>query len=43
LVTSRNPAYKSYGTVGESYLELLPIETEEAIKLILKVAKEPRL
>ncbi|KAI2630921.1 hypothetical protein GGR54DRAFT_176744 [Hypoxylon sp. NC1633] len=41
LVTSRNPAHTSYGTVGERHLELLPMETEEANDLILKVAEEP--
>lgn len=41
LVTSRNPAHKSYGTVGERYLELLPMEKEEANELILKAAEEP--
>jgi tetratricopeptide (TPR) repeat protein len=41
LVTSRNPAHKSYGTVGERYLELLPMEVEEANELILRAADEP--
>ncbi|KAI1378304.1 hypothetical protein F4677DRAFT_443519 [Hypoxylon crocopeplum] len=41
LITSRNPAHMSYGTVGERYLELLPMETEEANDLILKAAEEP--
>jgi tetratricopeptide (TPR) repeat protein len=41
LVTSRNPAHKSYGTVGERYLELLPMDTREANELILKAAEEP--
>jgi tetratricopeptide (TPR) repeat protein len=41
LVTSRNPAHKSYGTVGERHLELLPMDMEEANELILKVAEEP--
>ncbi|KAF4628455.1 hypothetical protein G7Y89_g9692 [Cudoniella acicularis] len=41
LVTSRNPAHKSYGTVGEKSLELLPMESEEANELILRAAHEP--
>ncbi|KAI1777835.1 hypothetical protein F4818DRAFT_326973 [Hypoxylon cercidicola] len=41
LITSRNPMHKSYGTAGERYLELLPMETEEANDLILKAAEEP--
>lgn len=41
LVTSRNPAHKSYGTIGEGFLELLPMEEGEANELILKAAKEP--
>jgi tetratricopeptide (TPR) repeat protein len=41
LITSRNPAHKSWGTVGEKYLELLPMESEEANELILKAAEEP--
>jgi tetratricopeptide (TPR) repeat protein len=41
LVTSRNPAHKSYGTAGDGYLELLPMEKQEADQLILKAAKEP--
>ena len=42
LVTSRNPAHMSYSTVGETALELLPMEREEANMLILRAAKEPR-
>ncbi|TAQ86299.1 hypothetical protein B7494_g5375 [Chlorociboria aeruginascens] len=41
LITSRNPAHRSYGTVGERYLELLPMEKEEANLLILRAAEEP--
>ncbi|KAJ8122696.1 hypothetical protein ONZ43_g1168 [Nemania bipapillata] len=41
LITSRNPAHKSYGTVGERYLELMQMEREEANDLILKAAEEP--
>lgn len=41
LVTTRNPAYKLYGTVGEKSLKLLPMEVKEANDLILKVAYEP--
>ncbi|KAK0712474.1 P-loop containing nucleoside triphosphate hydrolase protein, partial [Lasiosphaeria miniovina] len=42
LVTSRNPAHKSYGTSGERFLELKDMNVEEANELILKVAEEPR-
>lgn len=41
LITSRNPAHKSWGTVGEKCLELLPMDTEEANELILRAAQEP--
>ncbi|KAH9905397.1 hypothetical protein F4778DRAFT_706498 [Xylariomycetidae sp. FL2044] len=41
LITSRNPAHMSYGTVGERHLELLPMELGEANELILKAAEEP--
>ncbi|KAL7619412.1 hypothetical protein AAE478_009951 [Parahypoxylon ruwenzoriense] len=41
IITSRNPACKSYGTVGERYLELSPMDKEEANELVLKVAEEP--
>ncbi|KAM7208047.1 hypothetical protein V8F20_001593 [Naviculisporaceae sp. PSN 640] len=41
LVTSRNPGLKVYGNVGDRYLELLPMEVEEANELILKAAEEP--
>lgn len=41
LITSRNPMHKSYGTAGDRFLELLPMETEEANDLILKAAEEP--
>jgi hypothetical protein len=41
LITSRNPAHKSHGTVGERYLELQPMEAGEANELILKAAEEP--
>lgn len=41
LITSRNPAHKSYGTVGERFLELLQMEKEEANDLLLKAAEEP--
>ncbi|KAK0630686.1 hypothetical protein B0T17DRAFT_487610, partial [Bombardia bombarda] len=41
LITSRNPAHKSYGTVGQRYLELLPMDSGEANELILKAAEEP--
>ncbi|KAI0122394.1 hypothetical protein F4814DRAFT_458068 [Daldinia grandis] len=41
LITSRNPAHKRYGTVGERYLELNPMEKNEANELILKAAEEP--
>ena len=40
LVTSRNPAHVSYGTVGEGSLELLQMEENEAKTLILKAASE---
>ncbi|KAF2430668.1 hypothetical protein EJ08DRAFT_697146 [Tothia fuscella] len=42
LITSRNPAHKSYGNVGQRFLELRPMEKEEAHELILKAAEEPR-
>jgi tetratricopeptide (TPR) repeat protein len=41
LITSRNPAHKSYGTAGEGFLELLSMDKQEANQLILKAAKEP--
>ncbi|KAI1393504.1 TPR-like protein [Hypoxylon trugodes] len=41
LITSRNPAHKSYDTVGEKYLELFQMDTEEANELILRTAEEP--
>ncbi|KAI1653469.1 hypothetical protein F4813DRAFT_399849, partial [Daldinia decipiens] len=41
LITSRNPAHKRYGTVGERYLELHPMEKTEANEFILKAAEEP--
>ena len=41
LVTSRNPAHKSYGNVGQRYLELVLMEKDEADELILKAAEEP--
>ncbi|KAF2096176.1 hypothetical protein NA57DRAFT_78947 [Rhizodiscina lignyota] len=41
LVTSRNPAHKSYGTVGQRYLELQSMERGEANELILRAAEEP--
>ena len=41
LVTSRNPAHKSYGNVGQRYLELMLMEKDEANELILRAAEEP--
>ncbi|KAI0383034.1 hypothetical protein F5Y04DRAFT_287602 [Hypomontagnella monticulosa] len=41
LITTRNPARKSYGTVGDKYLELLSMDEEEASDLILRAAEEP--
>ncbi|KAF2799625.1 hypothetical protein K505DRAFT_265415 [Melanomma pulvis-pyrius CBS 109.77] len=41
LVTSRNPAHISYGTVGDMALELLPMDKDEANVLILRAANEP--
>ena len=41
LITSRNPAHKTYGNVGKRYLELHLMEKEEANELILKAAEEP--
>lgn len=41
LITTRNPALKSYGNVGQRFLELRPMEIEEAHELILKAAEEP--
>ncbi|KAL2024434.1 hypothetical protein VTK56DRAFT_8245 [Thermocarpiscus australiensis] len=41
LITSRNPAHKVYGTVGERHMELLPMEAGEANELLLKAAEEP--
>jgi hypothetical protein len=41
LLTTRNPAHKSYGTVGDKYMGLLPMKPHEANELILRAAKEP--
>jgi len=42
LITTRNPGHKTYGNVGERYLELLPMDPDEAETLIIKAAEEPR-
>ncbi|KAK3935095.1 hypothetical protein QBC46DRAFT_272503 [Diplogelasinospora grovesii] len=42
LITTRNPAHVIYGNVGDRYLELLPMEPDEAETLIIKAAEEPR-
>ncbi|KAK8046223.1 hypothetical protein PG996_014287 [Apiospora saccharicola] len=42
LVTTRNPAHVTYGNTGERYLELLPMEPNDAEALIIKAAGEPR-
>lgn len=41
LMTSRNPAHKTYGNVGRRFLELQTLEKEEANELILRAAEEP--
>ena len=41
LITSQNPAHKTYGNVGQRYLGLELMEKEEAIELVLKAAEEP--
>lgn len=41
LITSRNPAHKTYGNVGERFLELCLMGKQEANELILKAAEEP--
>jgi tetratricopeptide (TPR) repeat protein len=41
LITSRNPAHRSYGTTGEGFLELLSMDKQEANQLILNAANEP--
>ncbi|KAL2135287.1 hypothetical protein VTI74DRAFT_9167 [Chaetomium olivicolor] len=41
LITSRNPAHKVHGTVGQRHMELLPMEAGEANELLLKAAEEP--
>ena len=41
LITSRNPANRTYGNVGVRHLELQIMEEDEANELILKAAEEP--
>lgn len=42
LITTRNPAHMTYGNVGNRYMELLPMEPDEAETLLIKAAEEPR-
>jgi tetratricopeptide (TPR) repeat protein len=42
IITTRNPAHITHGNAGDRYLELLPMEPEEAQTLIIKAAEEPR-
>jgi tetratricopeptide (TPR) repeat protein len=42
IITTRNPAHITHGNVGDRYLELLPMEPEEAQTLIIKAAEEPK-
>ena len=42
IITTRNPAHITHGNVGDRYLELLPMEPEEAETLIIKAAEEPK-
>jgi hypothetical protein len=39
LITSRNPAHKSYGTTGEGFLELLPMDKQDSNRLILNAVR----
>ena len=41
LITSRDPAHRTYGNVGSRFVELQLMEREEATELILKAAEEP--
>jgi hypothetical protein len=41
IITTRNPAHITHGNAGDRYLELLPMEPEEAENLIMKAAEEP--
>jgi len=41
IITTRNPAHVTHGNAGDRYLELLPMEPEEAENLIIKAAEEP--
>ncbi|KAI0458406.1 hypothetical protein F5B21DRAFT_26245 [Xylaria acuta] len=42
LITTRNPALKTYGNAGDRYIELMPMEPRDAETLITKAAEEPR-
>jgi tetratricopeptide (TPR) repeat protein len=42
IITTRNPAHVEHGNVGSRFLELLPMEPEEAETLIMKAAEEPK-
>ena len=42
LITTRNPAHRTYGNTGERYIELRIMEPDEAQVLIIRAAEEPR-
>ncbi|KAK3346014.1 hypothetical protein B0T25DRAFT_612183 [Lasiosphaeria hispida] len=42
LITTRNPAHMTYGNVGDRYMELLPMEPDEAESLLIKAAEVRR-
>jgi tetratricopeptide (TPR) repeat protein len=42
IITTRNPTHIEHGNAGDRYLELLPMEPEEAEMLIITAAEEPK-
>ncbi|KAF2829587.1 hypothetical protein CC86DRAFT_437443, partial [Ophiobolus disseminans] len=42
IITTRNPAHVEYGNTGDRYLELLPMEPQEAEDLLINAAEEPK-
>ncbi|KAI1357978.1 hypothetical protein F5Y08DRAFT_131670 [Xylaria arbuscula] len=41
IITTRNPALMSYGNAGDRYIDLMPLEPNDAETLIIKAAEEP--
>lgn len=42
IITTRNPTHIEHGNAGDRYLELLPMEPDEAETLIITAAEEPK-